>query len=59
MVITLEESWPVACIGWLCVGSTVREMYLSVAYVHSSTSSPAINSSTSMAEFRSARVNEV
>ena len=51
MVITLVESWPVACIGWLYVGSTFREMHLSVAYVHSSTSSPAKTNSTSMTEF--------
>ena len=51
MAITLQESWPVACIGWLDIGSTFRETHRSVAYVHSSISSPASNSSASVNEF--------
>ena len=51
MAITLQESWPVACIGWLGIGSTIRETHRSVAYVHSSISSPANNSNSSVNEF--------
>ena len=52
MVITLQESWPVACIGWLYAGSAHSVIHLSVAYEHSSISNPANSSSSSMTEFQ-------